>query len=175
MFQNRKKNANPDFQLILPSFVEWLGCGLETCLIVGNELIVPLRSTQNFCLESRKHKKTTKTQQTNFCLRSAIVNKKFTRRGADSVSMRGRTATDITTTRRPGFLSGAVGVDVPCIQHFGLGDQKKQKEKATCCAPAARLGEAPLSGSWHAKYYDGFVWRDLRYTFFFQDLSAKHR
>uniref|UniRef100_A0A6U2G9B7 Uncharacterized protein n=1 Tax=Hemiselmis andersenii TaxID=464988 RepID=A0A6U2G9B7_HEMAN len=83
-----------------------------------------------------------------------------------SVDTRGRCSAEITLTRRNLFLSGteSVGFSVPSVDDVA----------STLCTQATHMSEAPFSGTWRGKYFDGFSWQAADFTFFFQDLIGRN-
>lgn len=83
--------------------------------------------------------------------------------GIEQVDLRGRAVAEISTVRRPMFLGGGVCWDVPALTMDPQG--------ASRCVAVSGLNEAPMSGLWRGKFFDGYSWQDAEFTLFFQDLS----
>eukprot|EP00281_Chroomonas_sp_CCMP1168_P025671 CAMPEP_0206234036 /NCGR_PEP_ID=MMETSP0047_2-20121206/12351_1 /ASSEMBLY_ACC=CAM_ASM_000192 /TAXON_ID=195065 /ORGANISM="Chroomonas mesostigmatica_cf, Strain CCMP1168" /LENGTH=334 /DNA_ID=CAMNT_0053658045 /DNA_START=88 /DNA_END=1092 /DNA_ORIENTATION=+ len=79
------------------------------------------------------------------------------------VDLRGRPLSEVTTTRRPLFLGGGVCFDVPAVSLDPKGAER--------CVTVGQMHEAPMSGAWAGKFYDGYGWQEASFTLFFQDLS----
>mmetsp|Transcript_18220 Transcript_18220/g.35565 ORF Transcript_18220/g.35565 Transcript_18220/m.35565 type:complete len:440 (-) Transcript_18220:412-1731(-) len=90
-----------------------------------------------------------------------------TKSSKGSVDLHGRRAAEITLTRRPHFLCGgdAIGFSVPSVDNM----------ESTLCRQASNVCEAPTSGTWRGRYYDGLAWRQTDFTLFFQDLIGRER